>query len=393
MKAIGFFFTVICLAVSASGQINSMKQFIFGHSLIVHDPPINPTPSNETTVPHWMAILAQEAGKTYAAAGKYGFLPQHRILPPISQWGFDTVTPAWDDNQYDFDSANFNNVLITAANFAQWQGPNINYHNDTVSPLSCTREISDWVKNQEPNCKIYIYENWPDMAGYLTNGFPPNATEWNNYNTYLNSTFHDWWIEYHDSLLLQRPQDSIRMIPVGPILSNILTQAPYNQIPVANLYEDDAPHGRPTIYFLAGLVTYMATYQEIAPLNYQVPNTVDSVVRANYNAIVNIIWTDLLNFNIAGTSSSRVFFGAPNTTTQKELLRNTPPILYPNPTNGITQLQNGNYTIAKVTDNLGRRIKHTANQVDLSDYPKGVYYVTVLNELIGKLSVHKTLKL
>lgn len=191
----------------------------------------------------------------------------------------------------------------------------VNYYNDTVSPLSCTREINDWLQLQEPGVKLYIYENWPDMGSFLSNGFPPTNQELANYHANTTASFHDCWTEYHDSILLQRPNDSIRMIPVGPILSNLLTSAPLNQISADSLYEDDAPHGRPTIYFLSGLISYMALYQERAPYTYQVPSIIDLLVANNYNSIVNVIWNELLNFNISSTEESRVFYGTPPQTT------------------------------------------------------------------------------
>lgn len=388
MKKLYALFLIICLS-QLNAQITTMKQYMFGHSLMVHSPPVNPTPSDETTIPHWISVLSDEAGKNYAAAGQYGFLPQHRQLPPISQWGFDTVTPAWDDWLYDFDSANFNNVLITAGNFVQWQGPSVNYFSDTVSPLSCTREINDWVKTEQPDCKIYIYENWPDMAGYLSSGFPPNPTEWSNYLTYLDGTFHDWWIEYHDSLLLQRPLDSFRMIPVGPILSTIWQTAPYNTIPMDSLFEDDAPHGRPTTYFLAALITYMATYQEIAPISYQAPSLVHSTVRNNYNSLINLIWNELLSFNISGTTNSRVFYGSAPTTSinnnnQEKL------VLYPNPSNGKFYLSNNSYKVVSITNILGEvvNIAITNNEIDLTSQSNGVYFIKFNNNSIVKVIKH-----
>ena len=34
----------------------NVRNYIFGHSLIVHTPPQFPTPSDETTVPHWLTL-------------------------------------------------------------------------------------------------------------------------------------------------------------------------------------------------------------------------------------------------------------------------------------------------------------------------------------------------
>lgn len=310
LKSNLFFLLFLLVFQSAFAQTENMRSFIFGHSLLDHRPPAIPTPSDETTVPHWMYLLAQAAGKTYAATGQYGFLPQHANLPPDSQWGYDIVPTVWDASSDPFSEADFNNILLTAGNFMQWQAPNLPYPGGGgVTPISATETIVDWVDQQEPNIPIYIYENWPDMAPYLSSGsFPPSASDMANYNAYTNGAFHDWWIEFQDSLLLSRPGINIRMIPVGPIIAGLLTDTNLDQIPLTDLYEDDAPHGRPTIYFLASLVTYMATFEMEAPAGYTVPSIVHSIVQDEYATVVDYIWTALQNFNDSG-GNSRVFFG------------------------------------------------------------------------------------
>jgi hypothetical protein len=113
--------------------------YIFGHSLIVHA-----TDSDETTVPHWLHLLAHEGGHDVSVSGQYGFLPQHANLPPTAQWGFSEVASAWDSDTQNFTDANFNTILLTAANFVQDQPSNVNYHgNSTTSPVSATLEIID----------------------------------------------------------------------------------------------------------------------------------------------------------------------------------------------------------------------------------------------------------
>ncbi|WP_160114331.1 MULTISPECIES: T9SS C-terminal target domain-containing protein [Aquimarina] len=274
-----------------------VKTFIFGHSLIVHSPPLIPTPSDETTVPHWMHVLSQSAGYSYAVDGQYGFLPQHDNLPPIAQWGFDIASGVWNSDVEPFSEANFNTILLTAANFVQYQPANTPYDGDNpdnTTPLSATTDIIDWVGQQEEGITIYIYENWPDMAGFV-NSFPPSQEEFANYNANTVGDFHNWWLDYHNALLVDRP--NVKMIPVGPIISKLLTDTALEQIPILDLYEDAAPHGRPTIYFLASLITYSAMYGIPPPSDFEIPTTVHSTVRDNYQETVNFIWNELQNFN------------------------------------------------------------------------------------------------
>lgn len=66
-------------------------------------------------------------------------------------------------------------------------------------------------------------------------------------------------------------------------------------IPATTLFEDDAPHGRATWYFLAALVEYMCIYGEKTPVGFTFDPgwDVDSVVTANYQDIVDFIWAEL----------------------------------------------------------------------------------------------------
>lgn len=300
---------VIAISNNLTAQPIDQRMFVFGHSLIDHRPPAIPTPSDETTVLHWMHLLAAEAGNTYAGGGKYGFLPWHDDLPPFSQWGYDLVTPVWDSDYEPFSDANVTSIMITPANFIQYQPANMPHPIDySTTVVNSTETIFDWVNQQEPGVKFYIYENWPEMN--IPN-FPPTNAEFATYNTFTQGSFHDWWVDYQDFMLASRPQLNTRLIPVGSIISKIITDLYPNQIPVTELYEDGDPHGRATIYFLAGLITYMATYEEQAPSTYTVPTIVHSTIRNNYTAVSNFIWNELVNFNLPN-GDSRVFCTNPN---------------------------------------------------------------------------------
>ncbi|MGL1886230.1 MAG: hypothetical protein OCD76_06920 [Reichenbachiella sp.] len=292
------------------GEVNepittNVRTFIFGHSLILHA-----TDTDETTVPHWVYLLALEAGYEFVAGGQYGFLPQHAELPPNSQWGFDLVPGVWDADFQDFNEANVNTILLTAGNFVQWQPATTNYYNMDLSPVDATQSITDWAVAQEDSMTIYIYENWPDMASYVEEGegvvFDPTVEQFQNYNEYLLGDFHDWWIEYQDVMIESRPEQNIKMIPVGPIMAKLLTQAPLNGIPILDLYEDNAPHGRPTIYFLASLITYSAMYGVKAPETFEIPSTIHSLVGDNYQETIDFIWEELTSFEDA-EGNSRVW--------------------------------------------------------------------------------------
>ncbi len=283
---------------------DDLRLFIFGHSLIVHEH--TPSPTEEKKVPHWLSVIAGQDNKSFAADGQYGFLQNHANFNNISpQWGFPNVTSTWTNENTPFSQVDFNLIMMTPANFIQYQAPSAPYFdNPSVSPLSATLEIYDQSRAAHPGIPFYIYENWPDMGGY---GAFPGGVDFARYNRDTRTgDFHQWFLDYHDSLLSARPGSQIKMIPVGPIISGLVTQTPLQGIPLTSLYEDDAPHGQPTLYFLASLITYSAIYKTQPPDNLNIPNTVHPLVRNNYSTVINYIWNELQNFNYEN-GESRVF--------------------------------------------------------------------------------------
>jgi hypothetical protein len=366
----------------ANAQTDSIKSFIFGHSLLDHRPPLNPTPSDETTVPHWLYLLAKDAGNYYASSGQYGFLPQHANLPPFSQWGYDSVPGVWESDTEPFGDADFTTLIITAGNFIQYQAPNIDYYNSPgVTPLNTTHSIIDWAHSNEDNLRVYIYENWPDMGGFLSNNFPPSADELDTYNDYTVGEFHDWWLEYHDSLIIDFP--NLKMIPVGPILKHLLTNTNLSGIAVTDLYEDDAPHGMPTIYFLAGLITYMAIYEEQAPTNYNVPDIVHPLVESNYLTVVSEIWSELNAFNYQN-GDSRVFFDV--VTSTKTTYSKTAIDIYPNPSSTYIYFSNNlKLKHLKIFNQIGQPVVELIldskqNYLSIENLDQGLYYLLFKDE-------------
>jgi len=386
---------IICFQINA--QTDTTRLFVFGNSTINHEFQTIPTPSNETAVPHWVYLLAEHENRNFAAGGVYGFLPWFATLEFFSQWGFDIVPGVWESDTETFAEADITTVLITGANFIQWQAPYLPYPNEGgVTPLSATETLTDWVSQQEDSIKIYIYENWPDMAGYLGNGFPPTAQEFEDYNDYTQNGFHDWWLEYHDSLLVAQSDNNIRMIPVGNVLSKLFTETVLDQLPITEIYEDDAPHGRATLYFLAGLITYMAIYETEAPADYSVPSIIHPIVQNNYTTVVSFIWSELQNFTDAN-GDNRVFCPT-NTSVANVVLTNDCISLYPNPTNNVFEIEGllGDYNI-EILDASGAVYQslNTTNssiEIDITSLPMGLYFISMVNVNNGALSMQKILK-
>ncbi len=281
-----------------------VRNYIFGHSLILHSPTAN--------VPIWLDALAQEAGQSYGMSGQYGFADTHAAdLPPNAQWGIEGVTGLWDEDNGDvFADIDFNTVLFTEANFRQYYPPTESDPDNILpeSSVASTLKVFDWVAAAEPGVRYMIYENWPDMGGYTDADFEgtfPTDAELQTYHGYTQGELHNWWLAYQDGMIAERPELNVRMVPVGSVMAKLLTTT-LSEVPASELYEDNAPHGRPTLYFLAGLVTYMGVYGVPAPADYVVPDSIHQEVRDLYPEIVESIWDELLNFT-DGRGQSRVF--------------------------------------------------------------------------------------
>lgn len=302
-----------------NAQVNDVQLYTFAHSLIDH--PSASAPNNETTILYWIYDIAQTSGKTFATTGQFGQLPYYvDNLPPNSSLGYQTVPRSWDDSQTTFANSNINTILSTAANFVQWVPPSDPDPSDPQgrTTIANTETLFDWTNTQKSNMRYYIYGNWPEMTN-LQNNYPPTVPTQSEIDNFHNTTigttgdFAQWWINYQDAIVASRPLLNTRLIPVGMVISKILTDTSVipTQIPFNELYEDSDPHGRANIYFLAGMITYMALYEENIPPSYMPSNIISPLIRNNLAAIRNFAWQELYDFNFSN-GDSRVFYNRPS---------------------------------------------------------------------------------
>ncbi|MDF1695435.1 MAG: T9SS type A sorting domain-containing protein, partial [Saprospiraceae bacterium] len=231
--------------------------------------------------------------------------------------------------------------------------------------------------------EFFVYENWPDMAPFLNNGFPPSEDEWADYLAYMNGDFHDWFLEYYYAIAEAYPNSCVKMIPVGPVINSLLTFEPFNQIPIEELYEDDAPHGRSTIYFLGALATYMAMYAEKPPSNFEVDAIIHPIIQQNLDNAIEYIFSRLIDFTDQDGKNIAFCSDTPASTnfTQKNGLQ---AIVYPNPTNGeltIDGLEKGVIVeIFRVDGTIILKERKTLSgpySINLHGYPNGLYQLVV----------------
>lgn len=314
---------ILILIVSCSQAQVVVESHMMGHSLMDHV-----SSTDRTKIAFWIDQLSDEANHNYEMTGQFGSIWNFADFNPESNWGIPGVDRSWDGEVESFADASLNNLIFTVFNFVQDVPADEIYFTEPSSVLTACERLIDSVDLYQPNITQYIYENWPDMAPFTGDPFDPTPSDFEAYNVYTLGDFHDWWLDLQDLLLASDPAENVRMIPVGPMISELISSSPYNTIPTIDLYEDNAPHGRESIYFLAGLATYMAIFQEEAPTTYIVPNTVHVTIRNNYENIVAFFWQYLQEFNDTN-GVSRVFVDITSSIPVEEQFSQLPP--FPNP--------------------------------------------------------------
>ena len=278
-------FAPSAFADDARKPVNSVRTFFFGNSTIFHG---NNTP--ETVVPYWVNEFARVAGNRFAFDGQFGWLEHHAVQPTVPQWGVPGVKGAWQSEAHKFGAANYDSIVLTTLNFIQWEEPAAKPENGSMSPVEFTLKIIDDKRAEEPDVEFFLYENWPEMAPFISGDrFPPNPDEFAKFHDYTTGAFHDWWVKYHAALKAERPDVTIRMLPVGSVLAGLLTETELSALPAGELYTDNAPHGTGTLYFLAGIVTYTGLFGQTPEAGYKVPDVVHPLVREKYPEILKYV--------------------------------------------------------------------------------------------------------
>lgn len=383
-------FTLCIYKQSIAQHVNDVQLYTFAHSLIDHRPPLVTTPSDETTILHWIYDISQNSGKTFATTGQFGQLNNHvDDLPPNSNFGYDSVPFSWDETQTTFKNSSLNTILLTVANFIQYQSPSGPDPSDPMerSIIEKTETLFDWTNTELPNMRYYIYGNWPEMD--LQNAYPPTlplqseVDEFHDLTIGTTGNFASWWLDYQDLIVTSRPQLNTKLIPVGMVISKILRDVIPNQIPFNELYEDSAPHGRATIYFLAGMITYMALYEENVPASYMPSNIISPIVRNNLETVRNFAWLELNNFNFPN-GDSRVFYSESNLNVEntiKNIFNITPnPVANTFKIQSKLQLSNNIsiYNLNGTLINTFRNIKSSDN-INIGHLSSGLYFIEIKN--------------
>ncbi|CUH51114.1 calcium-binding protein [Shimia marina] len=266
-----------------ASQPGAQTVYVYGNSLVHHL-----TETDETAAPHWMALLAQAAGTEFALDGQWGFLRDFANSgTPEANWRFAQVSRAWGRTYRNFADVPWDTVMITPANFIQYQAPERPYDGDNpdqASPVSATLAVMDRMQAELGPVRIAIYEGWADMGSQVRR-FPPSARQLRKYHRFNAGEYHDWYDTYVAALRRARPEAQVDLIPVASVMAELLDGGVLDGLAAEVLYSDDAPHGTPTTYLLAGAITYVALFQSELPLEVDLPESIHADVRTYWEAV------------------------------------------------------------------------------------------------------------
>lgn len=278
-----------CSGAARAQDGRSADVFVFGNSLIHHL-----TDEGRSNVPYWLARLAEAGGQELRLDGRWGFVRDFaRDLPPEPNWSFDGVDQVMAGG-VSFRRAGFDTIILNPANFIQGRAPDQPYEGDNPtgdSPLSATLRVLDWSAANVPGARMFIYEGWSLMS--TVTRFPPNARGLRRYHNENMGDYHDWYVDYVDAIRAERPDLDVTLIPVASALSRVLTETPLSELDGTVFYEDEAPHGTETLYFLAALATYSALYGEIAPPFGDLARDLPPEIAQNEADIRRILWEEV----------------------------------------------------------------------------------------------------
>lgn len=294
---------VVVSEVGAPVPVSSVRQYTFNHSLWEHNSATN------AVTGYWIGELANAGGTTYAWNGQFGQLDYHTQgyydnlnMGPSPQLGSTNSADVYPSENTHFRNINIDNIIIMPPNFIQGTSA-------AVAPIDIeyAQRVIDYVSDesesggQQSEAIVYIYEHWQEASTY-----PLNPAQWVNYHEVTQGSYHQWFVNYQNALVATRPNIDFRMIPVGPIIADILqnTSLFASGLSFTDLYEDEAPHGEPNVYFLAGLIAYQAMYGQMVNNNYLPPinsvNGVSPLIANDFVALNNFVWQRLHYYNANG---------------------------------------------------------------------------------------------
>lgn len=281
---IGFGGLFALSAFAEPQALKSVRQFTFNHSLWDH------AGTKNANVGYWIGGFARASNTKYAWNGQFGHM-DYTALPPTPQLNSDSSNAMWVPESARFGKLKFDNIVIMPPNFGQYDSEY------GARGIKDAQRVINYVAKEQPGIINYIYEHWPEP-----NDHPLTGSKWATYKQETNGFYHKWFINYQNKLIESSSNVDIRMIPVGPVITDILDNKSLqaSNFKWVELYEDDAGHGTVDLYFLAAIATYQAMYGQKISDSYRAPSSINSMIGKDFAALNDFVWQRLNHYNSNG---------------------------------------------------------------------------------------------
>lgn len=255
-----------------------------------------------TRVSNWVARMAARApggGNTYTVGAQFGYFTQWTVPPAagnmfeeVSTPHLDPWTPGWEG------ASKIDVVEIVPDNF---DAPN-------VDPAACTRMgasyetrllqlIDEWETHApNPERRYAVFAGWPALRPDSGSGAcaisPAMCSAWVADGL---GAYQQWMELLVARLQAARPALDIRLHAISKASLMAYRDTVLGTVPPEELFEELAPHGRPSMYFIAAVADYIELFDEKPPADFAFDPAwgVSPVIAEHYPRIVERIWSAL----------------------------------------------------------------------------------------------------
>jgi hypothetical protein len=256
--------------------------------------------NTSTNVGNWVARMAAQASggrKTYTLGAQFGFFNQWSLPPRSTVQHAEVSSPYVDYYSASWSGAqNVDVVEFVPDNFDGYGFDPAATTNMGASYQTVLLQLIDqWAANApNPSRRYAVYAGWPQLSngygaasvGALT---APQIANWIAFGL---GAYQAWMELLVSRLKAARPGLDIRLHNVSKAVLIAYRDTVVRTIPATTLFEDLAPHGRASWYFLAAVADYIALYGEKPSANFSFDTAwgVSPAITANYQSIVDVIW-------------------------------------------------------------------------------------------------------
>lgn len=285
--------------------------YVMGHSLFTYDGGDTAVPTQWTRTGEWLGEFAANESYASIGGGDFGQLSSlntawttRGTAPTAAGYSYPANTsPFWTSGS--FADQNFTHFYFMASNFEQ------NSESPTGTYLTEALTMIDRLNAESSTAEMLMYIHWPEpnLSGTVVDPANLTAGEWTTYNAYtVDQTpggYLRWHTDWYDAIVAARPAITVRAIPVGPIIADLLENEAYmSTLTYTDMYGDGSPHGSENCYLLSGLISFIAVYGTIPDLtSYTAPvgtSQLHTAITNNLQSIANYVDTRLTYYNNNG---------------------------------------------------------------------------------------------